>query len=113
MKRSAAAVLAELDERLTTQIVEKLDPETRRQIILEEMAPDAAADLLADLSRNTFRRTSGLRCLARKLTEVRELLEFDPRDGRRRMMNPDFAFVGEPDNRAGGSSGLDASKDRS
>jgi Mg/Co/Ni transporter MgtE len=88
--------LAELDERLTTQIVEKLDPEKAADI-LEEMAPDAAADLLAELPKETsdelLDEMPGL-----EAAEVRELLAFDPATAGG-MMNTDFVFLGESSTR--------------
>ena len=89
---TAGAVLAELDERLTTQIVEKLDP-GKAADILEEMAPDAAADVLADLPKRTFDEVLE-EMPGQEAREVRELLEYDSGTAGG-MMNPDFAFVGE------------------
>ena len=91
-EETAAAVLAELDARLTTQIVEDLDPEKAADI-LEEMAPDAAADLLADLSKETSEELLE-EMPGREANEVRELLEFDPATAGG-MMNTDFVFVSE------------------
>src|SRR4029077_2039611 len=89
-------VLAELDERLTTQIVEKMDP-GKAADILEEMAPDAAADVLADLPRETSEELLD-EMPGQEADEVRELLEFD-RATAGGMMNPDFVFVGETSTR--------------
>jgi len=85
-------VLGELDARLTTQIVEKMDPE-RAADILEEMAPDAAADLLADLPKETSEELLE-EMPGQEAADVRELLEFDPSTAGG-MMNTDFVFVGE------------------
>jgi len=82
---------------LTTQIVEKLDPEKAADI-LEEMAPDAAADLLADLPQETSEELLEERCQGKKRDEVRELLAFDEATAGG-MMNPDFVFVGEASGR--------------
>jgi magnesium transporter len=81
---------------LTTQIVEKLDPEKAADI-LEEMAPDAAADLLADLPKET---SEGLldEMPGQEADEVRELLEFDEATAGG-MMNTEFIFVGEASTR--------------
>ena len=81
-----------MDERLTTQIVEKLDPEKAADI-LEEMAPDAAADLLGDLSKETSEELLH-EMPGQEANEVRELLEFDPATAGG-MMNTEFVFVGE------------------
>jgi Mg/Co/Ni transporter MgtE len=81
-----------LDARLTTQIVEKLDPEKAADI-LEEMDPDAAADVLADLPRETSEEVLH-EMPGQEADEVRELLEFDPSTAGG-MMNTDFLFVGE------------------
>src|SRR5712672_3599615 len=95
-EETAAAVLAELHERLTTQIVEKLDPEKAADI-LEEMAPDAAADLLADLSKETSEELLH-EMPGQEAAEVRELLEYNPATAGG-MMNTEFAFVGEASKR--------------
>src|ERR1700682_358816 len=95
-EETAAAVLAELDARLTTQIVEKMDPE-RAADILEEMAPDAAADLLGELSKETSDEVLE-EMPGREAKEVRELLAFDPATAGG-MMNPGFVFVGEESTR--------------
>ncbi len=90
-------IIASLDEeRLTTQIVEKLDPEKAADI-LEEMAPDAAADLLADLSKETSEELLH-EMPGQEADEVRELLEFD-RATAGGMMNTEFVFVGEASTR--------------
>jgi Mg/Co/Ni transporter MgtE len=88
--------LAELDERLTTQIVEKLDPE-RAADILEEMAPDAAADLLADLPKETSEELLQ-EMPNQEAREVRELLAFDPSTAGG-MMNTEFLFVSDSSSR--------------
>jgi Mg/Co/Ni transporter MgtE len=88
--------LAELDERLTTQIVEKLDPEKAADII-EEMAPDAAADLLADLSKETSEEVLE-EMPNHEAAEVRELLAFDPSTAGG-MMNTEFVFVSDASTR--------------
>jgi magnesium transporter len=81
---------------LTTQIVEKMDPEKAADI-LEEMAPDAAADLLADLPKETSEELLD-EMPGQEADEVRELLEFDPsRAGG--MMNTEFVYVGEASTR--------------
>jgi len=96
MKKPPLRFLAELDERLTTQIVEKLDPEKAADI-LEEMAPDAAADLLADLPQETSEELLE-EMPGQEADEVRELLAFDEATAGG-MMNPDFVFVGEASGR--------------
>src|SRR5881409_3824584 len=83
-------------ERLTTQIVEKMDP-GKAADILEEMAPDAAADVLADLPKKTSEEVLD-EMPGREADEVRELLAFDPATAGG-MMNPDFVFVGETSTR--------------
>jgi magnesium transporter len=85
-----------LDARLTSQIVEKLDPEKAADI-LEEMAPDAAADVLGDLPRGTSEELLE-EMPGQEAEEVRELLEFDPSTAGG-MMNPEFVFVGETSTR--------------
>jgi magnesium transporter len=57
------------------------------------MAPDAAADVLADLPKRTFDEVLE-EMPGQEAREVRELLEFDASTAGG-MMNPDFAFVGE------------------
>jgi Mg/Co/Ni transporter MgtE len=89
-EETAAGVLAELDARLTTQIVEDLDP-GKAADILEEMAPDAAADVLADLSKETSEELLD-EMPGQEANEVRGLLEFDPATAGG-MMNPDFVFA--------------------
>jgi magnesium transporter len=85
-----------LDERLTTQIVEKLDPEKAADII-EEMAPDAAADLLADLPKKTSDEVLD-EMPNQEANEVRELLAFNPSTAGG-MMNTEFVFVSEQSTR--------------
>ena len=61
------------------------------------MAPDAAADVLADLPKETSEELLD-EMPGQEADEVRELLEFD-RATAGGMMNPDFAFVGESSTR--------------
>ncbi|MGC2531157.1 MAG: CBS domain-containing protein, partial [Candidatus Acidiferrum sp.] len=65
--------------------------------ILEEMAPDAAADLLADLPRETSEELLE-EMPGQEADEVRELLAFDPSTAGG-MMNTQFIFVGEGSHR--------------
>src|SRR6266851_3829439 len=83
---------ADLDARLTTQIVEKLDPEKAADI-LEEMAPDAAADVLADLPKETSEELLE-EMPGQEASEVRGLMAFDEKTAGG-MMNTEFVFVGE------------------
>jgi Mg/Co/Ni transporter MgtE len=85
-------VLAELDKRLTTQIVEKLDPEKAAEIV-EEMEPDQAADLLAQLSPEASRELLD-ELPGDEAQEVQALLRFEENSAGG-MMNTDFVFVGE------------------
>jgi Mg/Co/Ni transporter MgtE len=57
------------------------------------MAPDAAADLLADLSKETSEELLD-EMPGREANEVRELLEFDPATAGG-MMNTEFVYVSE------------------
>src|SRR2546428_6587638 len=57
------------------------------------MAPDAAADLLADLSKETYEELLH-EMPNQEAEEVRELLKFDASTAGG-MMNPEFAYVGE------------------
>ena len=61
------------------------------------MAPDAAADLLADLPKETSDEVLE-EMPTQEAEEVRELLEFDPSTAGG-MMNTDFVFVGDKSKR--------------
>jgi magnesium transporter len=61
------------------------------------MAPDAAADLLADLPKKTSEELLD-EMPGQEADEVRELLEFDPATAGG-MMNTEFLFVGEASTR--------------
>ncbi|HXW18168.1 MAG TPA: CBS domain-containing protein, partial [Candidatus Acidoferrales bacterium] len=88
----AAETLAELDSRLQTQLVEKLDPEKAADII-EEMRPDEAADLLGSLPAETSKEIIE-ELHGQDAHEVRQLLRFE-RDTAGGMMNTELVTVAE------------------
>ncbi len=92
MRRPPPKPLAELDKRLTTQIVETMDPEKAADI-LEEMDPDQAADVLAGLTPESSREVLS-EMPGEEAREVRELLKFEENSAGG-MMNTDFIYVGE------------------
>src|SRR5262249_3668003 len=88
---------AELDARLTAQIVEQLPP-GRAADIIEEMEPDKAADILAGLSPEMSKDVLG-EMPGKEAREVQELLRFEENSAVG-MMTTDFIYVGETMTRA-------------
>jgi len=91
-EETAAEAISELDKRLQTQVMEKLDPEQAAHII-EEMSPDAAADLIASLDSETSKEVLE-EMEHRDAHEVEELLKFGP-DTAGGMMNTEIVVVSE------------------
>ncbi len=91
----AAETLEEVGPKLQKALLEKLDDERRiADIVVEEMDPGAAADLLSELpEKNSPTPFSGEEMEPEERQEVEDLLEFDEHSAAG-LMTTEFVYLG-------------------